>query len=48
MVAGLAFYYFSLSDLGDIMRNNPTSAIPGVMKGYIIDKDYVRRLFGMD
>lgn len=43
MVAGLAAYYFSLPDLGDMMRNNPTSAIPGLMKGYIIDKAYVRQ-----
>lgn len=43
MVAGLAAYYFSLPDLGDMIRNNPTSAIPGVMKGYIIDKAYVRQ-----
>lgn len=34
MVAGLAAYYFSLPDLGDMMRINPTSAIPGVMKGF--------------
>lgn len=43
MVAGLAAYYFSLPDLGDTLRNNPTSAIPGVMKGHIIDKAYVRQ-----
>lgn len=43
MVAGLAAYFLSLPDDGDMIRRYPTGAIPGVMKEHIIDKAYVRQ-----